>query len=223
MSASVFKAATLTFVVFFVTLAGSCARSDHSTEGPHSPRDLRIDQLALQAVLPGMSDFQSELLQDGVLTFSEYEAAVFAAVKCERDAGLQIFAYPVPGTAQRPGPELTARGEYQYLPVPPEGSDGAALHRAFDECEARYAGALRPLWADHVAPTEKDMQSARDMIAKCLREHGVKAPNQPSGNELMQLAFPPNGVPSHPRPNEPYLGCANSAAESYGIPGYLGQ
>jgi hypothetical protein len=184
---------------------------------------LQLDESRLRDTLANAGEFQANLLSDGILTFSEYESAVFAAVHCEQDAGLQIIAYPIPGQPGRPGPELTSRGEYQYLPVAPEGSDSAQLHKAFDECERNFDGSVRQLWAEHVAPTEKDMQVARDTISQCLRDHGIKVSEHPSGNELMRVAYPPSGIPSQPQPNEPYLGCATSAAAAFGIPGYLGQ
>ena len=170
-----------------------------------------------------MSRYQADLLADGRLTFSEYEKAIFGAVRCEEAAGFKILAYPEQGKPGRPGPELTARGEYQYLPIPPDDGDQANLRAALAGCESEYVSVLRPMWADHVAPTQSDMQAARDDIARCLRSHGVKAPSHPSGEELMKLAFPPDGVAYAPRPEQPYLGCASEVAARLALPGYLGQ
>ena len=220
---------SLVFVAFAISLLSSCGWNggDHTAPSQRtkggSSADLLISQGQLPALMSSASRYQADLLADGRLTFSEYENAVFGAVRCEEAAGFKILAYPEPGKPGRPGPELTARGEYQYVQVAADDADRSSLAAALSDCENEYVSVLRALWADHVAPTPADMQAARDEIARCLRAHGIKVPSHPSGEELMKLAFPPDGIPYAPRPEQPYVGCASEVAGRLALPGYLGQ
>lgn len=93
---------------------------------------------------------------------------------------------------------------------------------ALGACENNYVSVLRPLWADYVAPTQSEMQAARDEIARCLNAAGVKAPPHPSGVELMKLAYP-DGPGRSSQPDQLYRGCASSVASKFDLPGYIGQ
>lgn len=201
----------------------SGADGDTLSSGVNVDTTVKLTQSKVLEIQRTSSEFQVGLLQDGVLTFSEYESAILAAVRCEEAAGFKILAFPIPGKPGRPGPELSTRGEYQYVQASDDGADRAELGAALQRCEEEYVSIVKPLWAEHVAPTASELQGARNEIGSCLRDQGVAVSRQPSGDELMKLAFPPDGHPNKPQPAEPYLGCAMNVAERFGIPGYLGQ
>ncbi len=211
--------------ILTLSLFASAACTHSGSDERVNVRSSRMEFDASRAneLMRTASQYQAELLQDGVLTFSEYESAILAAVKCEEAAGFKILAFPIPGKPGRPGPELSTRGEYQYVQASDDGADRAELGAALQRCEEEYVSIVKPLWAEHVAPTASELQGARNEIGSCLREQGVAVSRQPSGDELMKLAFPPDGHPNKPQPAEPYLGCAMKVAELFGIPGYLGQ
>jgi hypothetical protein len=169
-----------------------------------------------------MSEEQQAIVADGVITFGEYEAAIFATVRCLKTAGFGVTDWPSPDRREpAEGPVLSRRGRYQYL-ADTHGQEGQAVAEAIESCRTTHSDIVERLWADHVAPSQQEVQYARDLIASCLREEGVAAPTHPTGEELMRLAFPPDGVATGP-PREPYRSCAERAARETDIPRYLGQ
>jgi hypothetical protein len=224
MSPPLLRLAKLLLATVAATALIGCGGSEESLDlGSATPSAMVISQGELASIVEQTSAYQRDLLADGLLTFPEYEGAIFEAVRCEEAAGFVILAYPESGKPGRPGPELTARGEYQYVQSAPETADRSILGPALQKCENEYVDIVRRLWAQHTAPSIQEMQQARDAIAECLAAHSVPAPVHPSGQELMRIAFPPSGIPDKPKPAEPYLGCAMAAAESFGLPGYIGQ
>lgn len=171
------------------------------------------------------STSQKEILSDGVITFAEYESAIFAAVQCYNDAGVRISEYPTKqGGAPVLGPKLTHRGEYQYIPQFPAGTGQQSATDITNRCERDIVGVIRPLWLDHVSPTQQEVQAARDEMASCLRAAGLDAPQHPSQQELLRVAFPPSGQPPAGKIVLPpaYENCAAKAADQLGLPSFTG-
>lgn len=207
-------------VALVLTACGSGGSEPLSPTARSSAGDLVLNAAQLSSI-SGVSEFQANLLADGTLTFAEYESAVFAAVQCLRDKGFEITGYPTRTATPGPGPVLTRRGELQYLPKSRANLSGDS--EAIAACENRYTSVIRPLWASHVAPSQDEMQRARDAIGACLVSNGTSGVSEhPSGEELLAIAFPPDGVPRQP-PITSYQRCAESVAVEFDIPGYFGQ
>lgn len=168
---------------------------------------------------------QKVILDDGLITFDEYEAAIFAAIRCYRDADVEISAYPTRNnTPPGPGPTLTARGEYQYLANFREGTTADEANKIIVKCERDIVGIIRPLWLDHVSPDEREVQQSRDEMAICLKSAGFDVPEHPSQEDLFVVAFPPSGQPPAGRivlPPE-YEQCAAPARQKLGLPSFIG-
>jgi hypothetical protein len=138
--------------------------------------DYRIPEDSLRIALgPTTSDFQKGLINDGVLTFSEYETAVFADVQCYADRGLTA------------SPELDVRGDYQVNAAAP---DSATLNAAYAACTPQYYDVVDFLWRVHTAPSVQEYAAATDGMAQCLIEAGFKdVPLHPDVNEGLHRQF----------------------------------
>jgi len=113
-----------------------------------------------------VSDFQAELLQDG-LTFGEMEFAADEYVRCierlgiegevQYDQSQEVFAY-------------TFRAEDRDVQAVIESEDGAA-------CESEYIGVVQFVWADEVGITPEEDARFYEGVAQCLRSRGFDVPD----------------------------------------------
>lgn len=197
--------------------------------GPHDEFGVFVlapGQLAAAMNQEGISAYQKNLIQDGRLTFAEYESAAFATVDCLEKAGFTVFH--VSGELEydrsqaTPGPGLSARGRYKF-DAGAAPSQRAELAEASGQCRAEYFDLVDLLWAEHTAPSEQDLQLGREMIAACLREKGLLVPDNPSQQELFVLAWPPDGDgQGRGQPVPVYWDCAKRAADELGLGGFIG-
>lgn len=184
--------------------------------------DLRLSASQLVQIkrqFGAISSYQSAVLADGVVSFSEYQAAVFAAVQCWKNEGLAVDGY-----GNIPGPVLTARGLYQYIQVPPTGMTKADQAAKIAKCNIQYVSVLQPLWTDHVAPSQQDVQAARDALGACLREKGYEVPAHPTREDFLGIVFP-DGTPADGAQVEfppGFQGCATKIDDQFGMPGFRG-
>ncbi len=175
------------------------------------PGDFTIPESRLDDILAAASEFERPLLADGVLTFAEYEQAVFAGLSCLEEKGATIV-HVVPvvfgGTVHgdfaqaKPGPRLTARGQYFYIPSLP-GLSLPETQSIRESCAKQYHSIIDFLWAEAIAPTESERQTMTTVMGDCMRERGLEIPENPSEDDLLRAAWPPDGVqgPQHTAPN----------------------
>jgi hypothetical protein len=170
------------------------------------------------------SEFEQSLLEDGVLTFDEYEQATFAAVECMKSAGFGIGPGDGPEVPENTeGPRLTSRGKYTYNPFSPPNFNKDEFIRIVTECKRRYSDVVDFFWAIKTAPTEVELQTMRASIGSCLRDTGHEVPEHPSSLDLARVMYPPDGKPAAGvGPPEFYLQCAQPVAEEHGLYGFLG-
>jgi hypothetical protein len=165
------------------------------------PSDFDVPDGRRDDILAEASDFERPLLEDGTLTFAEYEQALFAGFACMEAKGVGVF-HQIPrvigGTVisdsqeKFPGPRLTARGQYRY--VTNSGSLSLVEFQGIHaQCAAEYYALVEFLWAENVAPSEQDAQAMTSGIGDCLRELGLPVPANPSEDDLLLAAWPPDG------------------------------
>lgn len=166
-----------------------------------------------------VSAYQKNILKDNTVTFAEYQAAVFGAVACWQHEGFAVTGYgPVPG------PVLNARGAYDYLQTAPVGMSSDQQTKLIAKCTDEYVSLLQPLWTDHVAPSQQDVQAARDALGDCLREKGYDLPAHPASQDFTALIFP-DGLPaSGTRVQFPpgFAECATKIDDQFAMPGFRG-
>lgn len=166
------------------------------------------DRLA-EAMAPTTSEFQRALFTDGVLTFAEYEKAIYANVQCLDDAGLHARA------------ELNSRNVYSVTTDPAELN---VLHTALASCESQYTSVVSFFWAVHTAPSVQDYQLATDAMARCLIDAGFKdVPEYPDVHEglVRQFGWVDDGHGGKVHPDG-WWDCILRIRTQYNVPAYSG-
>ncbi len=171
------------------------------------------------------SPMELDALEDGTVDFSEYEAIVLTTVRCIENAGASIVslksavgsrtaAYDLADST--PGYRLTSRGKIVYAAAGSSEYD-PVLAANVRVCKAQSA-LVEAIWAEHVAPSEIELQTMRNLTAECLRASGHDAPATPTEDELSRIAFPPDGVsePNQPLP-EWFEQCELSTALAFDV------
>lgn len=168
----------------------------------------------LQAWLDAATPGERAIFADGILTFEEYESAVFETLACIEEAGLTVAHSNGYGRAHdvQPGPRLSSRGVYSYFgqvttysPTRP-----AKEFAALAECK-QLSAQVEFMWAQHTAPSQVDLQAMRDHMAECLRTLGMTVPERPGDRELQAVLRP-----AHVSQQE-YDSCRFQAADTFEI------
>lgn len=126
----------------------------------------------------GASDFQWDILADGVVGDGEYETAVRATRTCVEAGGIDGLVLTEPTWA---GDQFT----YQMSAPPlPDGSDPIApvFTRCYEEYQKRVDTAragIAPL------PSADEARAHYRMLAACLQKRGVAIMNEPSFRDVV--------------------------------------
>ena len=212
-------------LVMCLSACNSGASNPSESRTPPSGRSFQpflIPPERLQAVIDASSAFERALVSDGALSFEEYERAVFANVACMESKGLSIshsdstVRYDLGDL--KPGPRLSKRGIYHFVAGAPDSFGPDALREATAECTAQFNTVVSLLWAEHSRPTIQESQQYRDAIARCIREAGQDAPDHPSDQDLLRVAYPPDGLarPDQLAPDW-YTKCEADAIDAFEI------
>jgi len=182
----------------FALVSGASAACGGAADGPPP-------QGELQEILNQTSDFQRAFLQDGEVSFEEYERSVFGTVQCLMDHGIRILS----------GPKLVAGGTHFEFSF--GGAQNDADHDAqlgvYDGCYREHQDAVDYVWAGQNRPDQKTLDDARAALAECLRAAGVPLPDEPSTIDFQtaQRADPPA-----------FDACARPVQEQFRLPGFGG-
>ncbi|MGB4861239.1 MAG: hypothetical protein WBO97_02165, partial [Tepidiformaceae bacterium] len=158
---------------------------------------------------PATSDEIRQVLEDGVITFPEYEASVLAMAACVRDAG---------GVFSRPDqPRLSWRGLYTYSTGFPEAVPGAQA--AVSGCVDRHVGILDLFWKELVSPSAKDIADAMAAMALCMRDNGLGTlvPESMAPQDFQKIV---RTIAPDESKLRAYVGCAKSAENEFGLIGF---
>lgn len=164
-------------VVLFVSIS-ACATS--ATE------EVGLAEEPSQMAQLGMRDgsqFQQTILEDGKVSYAEYERAYDAAVSCMRDAGLVVV-----------GPLSIMAGRYLTYSV----RDGEGADRAMVSCEEQHLDYVGAVWSEQQLPTGEEAERVRDDYADCLRSLGVDVPRDASLQDIEDLAGAAEGDTAYP-------------------------
>lgn len=151
------------------------------------------------------SAFQREALQDGVLTFAEYESAVLQMASCVEDSGGEVKL------------DLNVRGGYKHIiSYPIDRTDVAA---AVQKCVTDSLSVIEQLWAEVTAVPELDLQTAMVEMRTCLIDRGFPDPpvtSEPSDFRLYMRTLNSRGEFSEERMTE-YQECAQRVEDKWGL------
>lgn len=153
-------------------------------EGPWADR---IEQLRASAT----TDFQRDVLADGVVTRAEYEEAVQRVVSCMADAGNQL--------------DLHEQGGYYTFGV----LAGPGVDEQFDRCMGETGG-LVGLYVDMF--TNPDNLEFQDILTQCLKREGL-LPDSVTADEFWDtfLGDGPGDLPFD-RENSAFTACMANPA-----------
>lgn len=158
--------------------------------GPH--RDLIADSVRSNAELPLPEEsvaFHMEVFSDGLVEFSEYEAAMFAATECARDMGHEIVGPLVSDPAEGWGTIEVGTNPSQYLmvlardPSPQFGEDA-------ELCQGIWAWRIENVWQAILEPTEQEIQLWLEAAWSCAEQRGLQLSDPPTEEEAVDaVAF----------------------------------
>lgn len=132
------------------------------------------------------SDHVREVLDDGVITFAEYESSVLAMVACAEGGGAAL----VTGTPRTDAFHVF-RLSFTWAPQN-RGRAGPAVERCGDE----FLGPLQDLWSKARSGSlpETEHQQAREIFWDCIGSHGITIGDRPrNGTSARYVTELPGG------------------------------
>jgi hypothetical protein len=169
---------------------------------PPTPK-VTVDANLWKAAWEIASDSQRPALEDGVVTFDEYEAAALRTVQCINEGGMQ---------GEAPFDEHTR----VYVVGARWRSSGSRegdqqKQAAVAACDAEHWNAISQAWSAQNQPTEQVLQQARSALGTCLRNAGLSVPDAPAPQD-----FEPY------RKTEAFAACARQVQDEFGLPYFAG-
>lgn len=117
------------------------------------------------------SEYQTDVLADGQLTFEEYTAAVTGLVECSRARGVTI-SDPVYSAEYK---------QYEYQIQSGADTD----YKSWEVCHQAYLDVIESAWAIQNTPSPAESQAIRDEIGICLRNQGFEVSEHPMHDEII--------------------------------------
>ncbi|MFT4744636.1 MAG: hypothetical protein ACI9AD_000481 [Nitriliruptoraceae bacterium] len=140
----------MTMLPAIVLLAASMA-------GCSIRQDAPIDTSSI-SIPAGLPDSQRVLIEDGELTFAEYERALFNLVDCMTAEGIKVLE-----------PDLVDGKFYSYTVAQTDRSDAVV-----DACDTEHFSYIEQVWADVNPQDPADEQREIEQVASCLRDLGFE-------------------------------------------------
>jgi hypothetical protein len=161
---------------------------------PPDLRDADLTQLG--------SEEQLIPLTDGELSFSEYEKGFFALIACLEAEGLSFIGEP----------RIDSDGTTHHV-VDGGSTDESLRHtqEIFSACRYQHFSILAAAWAWQTRLTESEVNLARALLSKCLRERDIDATDIPTDDELDRL------METYP---DAVIGCSRKVEEETGLTGF---
>jgi hypothetical protein len=150
---------------------------------PNGDNGDRIPTRELEAILATTSPFQQAILEDGFLTFGEYEAAILATLQCLERRGLE----PTSGFDAHGEPLSVPYWQEPYntyffmIRVP---SDGDPSQR--QECLGEYSGDVSRLWSILHPPDPGVLKAIWAHLAECMVSGGVDVADGVTHDEIQR-------------------------------------
>ncbi len=146
---------------------------------PATGSSLVMNGVEIPPTLSDISSFQQDLLEDGDLTFSEYERAVFATVDCLVSEGFDV-------SGVRLSPFDGDTYEFSYS-VPGKSLPDAARVAA-DRCFLEYLDTVDLVWAGVNRSTESELAEQDLRLRQCLSDlSGIAAESLRDAEQLREV------------------------------------
>ena len=197
--------------VFLTALAATCCGGGERNMPPATiPAGAVVvsdGELGSTRQIASLSDYQTDLLSDGILTLQEYETAYVAVLACLTDAGFTIL--------REMPPTLSRSHSFQAVRM----TGGETARADLQSCTDTYVSFINPIWARHHHFSEKEVQAARNLLADCLRETAtVEFPPVPSKEDFREYL----GSQAHRDNPQAFAQCQIRTEQEHGIPNFGG-
>ncbi len=180
---------------------------------PYAAATAEIPKSELRTILadPLTDDLVKSLIDDGVISFPDYEAAVLSAMACIRETG---------GLFRSTDPKLSVRGVYSWVSrIPGSPTNTSAVETAAG-CRDSRLGILEFYWKRLVAPAEREIEAAMREMGECMAAGGLadRIPREMGVEQFRQI---PSSLP--PETRQVYLSCARSTQDRWGLIGFVSE
>ena len=154
------------------------------------------------------ADYPKSVLEDRVITFAEYEAAVLQAVGCASEGK----AYLSTGTL-RLDASFVYRVAFSW-----KAADRAEASAAVDDCAERFLGPLQDLWSKGRLGTvpESVYSAARETFWACIENAGISLDGRPQDASSARYVF------DQPEGAEVFVGCQERIYAEFRIDSFGG-
>lgn len=147
-----------------LVLFAACSSGD-SPGGSNDLPQYIVDELK------NASDFEREILKDGVVTADEYEKAVMETLRCLDEHGVAHSAPAMVGEGGLMAPKL----KYTVGPWPEE--EDARYSKLYHDCFDEYERGPLTGWTLQSEPSQSALAKANERLVECLQEQGVQFSN----------------------------------------------
>jgi|SRR6185312_3561491 hypothetical protein len=131
------------------------------------------------SAIAGAPAFQKAILQDGTVTFDEYQRAVFATIQCAKDHGVKILT----------GPTLGPGKKYVYtMGGGTTTADLGATQAQYVNCLNQYENLVDIAWTNETRPTQDQVNKARAALITCLQQAGLTVPDSPAPSDFLAIS-----------------------------------
>lgn len=173
-----------------------------------SSEDNGLTDAELRAEVDRSSEFQKQLLADGALSYSEYETAVLATVRCLADRGIPIVTPPHPAPGNVIAFEFGGSTEFAGATSVKENE---AARQAYEDCYQEHQNVVDLAWSRQNQADEETLSLARAALRQCLSAAGIAVPDDARGKDFQPFyKF------------EAYPACQQQVSEEFDISGFGG-
>ncbi len=197
-----FAARILLLLFLFWTFLTSCDGGEQPIPTAQAERfaAMSVDPATLALIRTQAKELQLGVVDDGILTFPEYERLFLGLQECLSKDGSQLEEVM-----------LDAGGVYRFAVLSPPGADPSAC--LFENWEP-----LGPEWSLRHPPPATLLSAANEALAQCLRRAGVDIPaKKPGAADFQRLGGLETWL------TQPYAGCSAQVSEEFGLwAGFVG-
>jgi hypothetical protein len=161
-------------LLVFVTIAAACSPTTTESVRPLPPR--------LEEMVANASQFQQDILADGVVTIAELETAVRAKVACEVESGVAVSDFSFDPDGGGYGMSVTWGAQ------PPTDSELASRDAIEERCMTEYSIVVEAVFGFQRQPTPLELAEKTERVAECMRQYGVDVPEGQTLAELGDVA-----------------------------------
>lgn len=155
--------------------AGLAACEGASTTGTATSKRPTIPTSAASIVASQAGEGERRFLEDGVVTFEEYELAFFNMIACVQGKGVNVSDVT-----------LSPRRRYEFQASAPVGQI-EDFPGVMNSCRSQYFNEVDRLWSRHTAPTQSEVDEVVREVLACMRAEGADIPETASREDVFNF------------------------------------